>query len=564
MPFQKAGCAYIIRAFENGQTGVLMSDEMGLGKTVQAIIIHNRLKSKSTLIICPAGLKLNWRNELNRWLTNHIEIGIAVGDFFPDTPIVIVNYDLVKRHADTIRSRQWDLMIADECHYLKAGTKSLRGKYTLGHKSRSGWDPEPIPAKYRIYLTGTPLVNRPVELWPLIHSLDPDQWSNFMAFAKRYCDAFQDRWGWNFTGSSNLDELQNILRSRCMVRRLKKDVLTELPPKRRQIIEVAPNGAQAVVDAETNAYEATEARLTTLRTAAELAKAESDEAYLAAVSKLQEATRAQFTEMAKLRHNTALAKIPAVIDHLESLLESGEKIVLFAWHHDIIDAIHDKFPSSVEVTGNTSMDARQKAVDKFQTDPDCKLFLGNIQAAGVGITLTASSHVVFAELDWVPGNMSQAEDRCHRIGAVNPVLVQHLVLDGSLDARIAKVLVAKQEVLDATLDNETKATLEIVPPEPSVTEHSTPQEIEAVAITLSHEQVQAIHQALRQLSAMCDGARSIDAMGFNKLDTNIGRSLALRETLTPKQAALGRKIVRKYRRQLDPDLMQIITGVKND
>jgi ribosomal protein S14 len=160
-----------------------------------------------------------------------------------------------------------------------------------------------------------------------------------------------------------------------------------------------------------------------------------------------------FNAIAKLRHDTALAKVPAVIETLKDAVEQG-KVVCFAHHRDVVAAIAEAFgPVAVTLTGDTSMAARQAAVDRFQNDPTCLLFVGNIRAAGVGLTLTASSHVVFAELDWTPANVTQAEDRCHRIGQHDSVLVQHLVLEGSLDATMARMLVSKQIVLDAALDN---------------------------------------------------------------------------------------------------------------
>lgn len=159
-----------------------------------------------------------------------------------------------------------------------------------------------------------------------------------------------------------------------------------------------------------------------------------------------------------MRHETALAKAPAVVSHLKDAMEGNrDKLIVFVHHKDVIDAMADAMQEVgvVQVTGDTPMAARQDAVDAFQNDPEVRLFIGNIQAAGVGLTLTASSHVVFAELDWVPGNMTQAEDRAHRIGQKNAVLVQHLVLDGSLDARLARTLIEKQAVLDQALDEVT-------------------------------------------------------------------------------------------------------------
>jgi hypothetical protein len=196
---------------------------------------------------------------------------------------------------------------------------------------------------------------------------------------------------------------------------------------------------------------------------------------------------------------------------------------------------------------------RQAEVERFQNDPACRMFIGSIHAAGVGITLTAASHVVFAELDWVPGNVSQAEDRCHRIGQRDSVLVQHLVFDNSVDSRMAGIIVAKQAVIDSALDEGMKI--------PKVEVVVGPQPVKEPVVNpgdLPPEQVEAIHTALKLLASRCDGAFAEDGAGFNKLDTNFGHSLASAPRLSQKQAAAGKKLANKYRRQLPGDLMAVI------
>jgi hypothetical protein len=196
------------------------------------------------------------------------------------------------------------------------------------------------------------------------------------------------------------------------------------------------------------------------------------------------------------------------------------------------------------------MTDRQAAVDRFQNDPNCLLFVGNIQAAGVGLTLTASSHVVFAELDWVPGNVTQAEDRCHRIGQTDSVLIEHLVLEGSMDARMATTLIAKQSVLTAALDELPEQPVAVPARERGCTEEVSRKQIVKEAAELSPEAIAEIHAKLQRLAGVCDGARELDGAGFNRFDSAIGKSLAMAHTLTQKQAALGARLVNKYRRQL--------------
>ena len=240
-----------------------------------------------------------------------------------------------------------------------------------------------------------------------------------------------------------------------MVRRLKQDVLTELPPKRRAVVPLPINGAEGAVRAEQEGYEAQQARLQALRDAVAAAEAsEDEERYRQAVDALRAGSQEAFEAISELRHLVALAKVPAVIDVLRDAVEQG-KVICFAHHRDVVWAIAEAFgEQAVVITGDTPQAARQDAVDRFQQDDSVRLFVGNMRAAGVGLTLTASSHVVFAELDWTPANITQAEDRAHRIGQADSVLVQHLVLEGSLDATMAQMLVDKQAVLDRALDTD--------------------------------------------------------------------------------------------------------------
>jgi hypothetical protein len=224
------------------------------------------------------------------------------------------------------------------------------------------------------------------------------------------------------------------------------------------------------------------------------------------------------------------------------------------------------------------MDERQRAVDRFQNG-EADLFVGNIKAAGVGITLTKSSHVVFAELDWVPGNLTQAEDRCHRIGQDESVLVQHLVFEDSVDAYMVQQLIDKQDVVHRAMDaqpEELARTEELlheaeqkgIKISDAIMERfedardeilNTAVEVE-FAEPLPEEQVRAIHTCLRMLGGMCDGARKLDGCGFNKMDAAHGKRLAWAPSLTDREARIGQKMVRKYHRQLPADLLAVVGG----
>ena len=449
LPFQKAGIA-----FAHDRANVLIGDDMGLGKTIQAIgALNLDPTAKSILILCPASLRNNWKRELEKWLVVPRTIGIAETKITPDTEIVIAHYDIFSRNCLSrvlLRERNWDVLILDEAHYCKNGD-AARTQKIIGGKSERG-----INARRKIFLTGTPLTNRPRDLYALLHALDPASWPDFWSFAQRYCSAYRNNFGWNFDGASNLSELQDKLRSTIMVRRLKSQVLTELPAKRRQIIEITADDIVAAERAQTDSFEAD---LGALQIKADLAKAANDDrAYEDAVKELSgRRNNFDFYQIAEIRHQTALKKVPYVVEHLKELVEEqGMKVICFAHHRDVIDQIAAAFPGSEIAHGNYTTDERDASVRRFQTDDKCRLIVCGIQAMGVGHTLTASSTVVFAELSYVPADVTQAEDRAHRIGQHNSVLVQHIVLDGSIDAKIAQSLISKQAVADAALDTLTK------------------------------------------------------------------------------------------------------------
>lgn len=510
LPYQKAGIAYAA-----SRQSVLIGDEMGLGKTIQALgLINLDTIIQTVLIVAPKSLLLNWQREAEKWLTRSVDL-------------TVINYDMVWKRAD-LTERTWDLVVYDESQHLK----NPKAKRTVASLA--------IPAKRRVFLTGTPILNRPVGLWPMVNAIDPDgMGKSFFGFAQRYCGAKQIRAGrkmvWDFTGASNLEELQDKMRQGFMVRRLKADVLKELPAKRRQIIPLEANGASRILKAEQQL----------------ISQLGFEEAALALEGK-----SAAFTEMAKLRHELGVAKVEKALDHIKDMLDSVEKVIVFAHHHDVIDGLRDGLSEYglVTVTGQTPGADRQAAVDRFQADPTCRVFLGNIKAAGVGLTLTAASTVVFVESDWTPGWMQQAEDRAHRIGQTESVLVQYLVFDGSMDAVLAQTLVSKADISDRALDREVdpKDLSDVIEQIQQAAPRAT---TEQEAPAMSEAQIDAVMLGLRILAGMCDGAREKDGVGFNGLDTGFGHRLAGLPALSQRQALVAKKMIRKYHRQLGQELI---------
>jgi len=549
-PYQRAGVAWLL-----SHERALLGDEMGLGKTIQVLAAVNTLHLKKVLVVCPKTLVLNWLSEARKWLTElqpHVYTNGRNGDtdFLQREGFYIINYEkLNKINVET----ELDCLVVDESHYIK-NPKAQRSKRVeeISKKARRVW-----------LLTGTPIPNRPIELFHPLRVLRHQLADKWLYFAKRYCDAYQSKWGWVVDGAANLDELQEKLRSTVMIRRKKQDVLTELPPKVRQVVVLSAEDYDDELEEEVSAWQDYEDTLAEYQARVELARAESEEAYEEAVAALRDAARHAFEEIARARHKLALAKVDDVVEHVKDIAEQ-HKVVVFAHHHDVIDKIAEALAEfgCVVVDGRVPAEQRQERIQKFQTDPTCRVYVGSITASGVGVTLTAASHVVFAELDWVPGNITQAEDRLHRIGQKDTVFVQHLVVDGSLDARMAKVLVEKQRVADEALDVE-KARLLAEPVLPVGMTHESveaekeqprqPSQLQAIGKHLDIQQREQLRAGLRLLAGMCDGAVARDDVGFNKVDTLVGKVLASMQasSWTDGQAGLAAVLCNRYRRQLE-------------
>lgn len=583
--FQKAGIKYAIE-----RDNTLIADEMGLGKTIQAIGVYNSTDSKKWLVVCPAYLKGNWKKEIIKWSVKDCSVGIVKsGNEFPDTDVVIINYEIMEKFSNQLRGIKWDLFTADEVHYCK-NYKSKRTVYTLGGqilikdkttgKSKLVNVPK-ITSKRAILLTGTPILNRPVELWPIINFLDGNKFDKFNSFAKRYCAAHQTRWGLDITGASNLDELQKELRSRFMIRRLKKDVLTELPKKMRQVIEIGEE--KELVSHELNQAQAHFNAIEELVVALEVSKAsDNKQDYVDAVNALKEGYAAMFNEIAKLRKEVAERKVKYVVEHVADIAESGNKVVVFTHHIDIADQIHEEISKrgivSVVSHSKKSMEEREQAVTSFQEDEKVRVFIGTMRACGTGITLTAANHVVFAEIDWVPAIISQAEDRSHRYGQTNSVLVQHIVFEGSLDSYMVCKVISKQEVIDAALDDEIviQEPVTITLADVSIKEKSsTNKKNVGSEVTYSdvdiiedyfknnRNEIQVVENAILEIKQYCDGAFQKDDMGFNKIDARVAEKLLNSGVMNSREAAYALLMVWKYKRQLSKETVDVLEKIKN-
>lgn len=417
-PYQKTGIIYALN-----KPNVLFADDMGLGKTLQAIGVINVEFPKKILIVCPNSLKINWRKELEKFCVHDYSINIVTSKKGVDLScnVNIINYDILSKQ-EILQTQEFDVLIADEVHYAK-NNKALRSKALYELK-----------AARRIAISGTPM-NKPIELYHILKWLSPKLFPNYRDFGLRYCAGFFDGRGYDFSGASNLEELQSKLRANLMVRRLKKDVLTELPNKVRQIIalEGLSDKEKAIekkaFDSFSKDYEENAGKLS----------------YFGAA----------FEELAKIRKETAIRKLPACVDFIKEIIEdTNEKVVVFAHHQDIVAELCSQLSTHnpVKVIGGMSIEDRDKAVNTFQTNEQSKVFVGSIMACAEGLTLTAASKVVFVELLFSPDKLSQAEDRCHRIGQKDTVNIYHLVLDGSVDSHMVKIIIKKQRNIEGALN----------------------------------------------------------------------------------------------------------------
>lgn len=418
--YQAAGVEEIAR-----RKNVLLADEQGLGKTLQAIqfVKTFQLALPRTIVICPASLKLNWTREFEQWSDTPSHVIRHGKDKIPkDSNVVIVNYDLLKSKLimDQLIAFRANILICDEAHYLK-NAKTQRTKHVAKLAKL---------IEKKIFITGTPLLNRPVELYALIKMLSPEAlipYDDYRNYAYRFCNAYNSRWGLDVSGNSNVEELGVRLRATCMVRRLKKDVMKQLPDKTIQLIpfELCKK-TEKIIEKE-------------------------EWFFIEDLRKYPE--RGSMGELAEIRHELALTKLDESVRYIEDLMESIDKVVIFAHHHDVINALLEKLNkfNPVAITGKHRTHNRQKAVDDFQTKDEVRVFIGQIQAAGTGLTLTAASTVVFVETSWVPGEINQAIDRCHRIGQKDNVTAKFLVVEKSLDETMLKTIFDKEKTINQLL-----------------------------------------------------------------------------------------------------------------
>jgi hypothetical protein len=478
-PFQRAGVAYAART---GRTYI--ADEMGLGKTRQALTTLRVRDAFPAVVVTPASLKFVWEREARTVLpgmTVEVLDG-ARGTYDADADITIVNYENLAKHVGRLRDRGVRAMVLDEAHYVK----NPKAQRTRAVRALAGWEPagrgwRPGPdglVDTMLLLTGTPILNRPTELLEPLGIIGRlDEFGGWWRFATRYAGGRRGPYGmeWQTPTREALAELHDRLRATCMVRRSKADVLTELPPKlppavvpipldneaeyrhaERDLLDFIGERAAALARADEEAARETARRVAedpTLDPDQELERRTRE----ARTKAIDAAARADvLVRFNVLRQLAVRGKVRGIAEWVRTFLDgTEEKLILFAHHVEagiqpLLAELADLRP--VAITGAESIAERQAAVDAFQADPDIRLAVVGIKAGGLGITLTAARHVAFAELDWVPGNLQQAEDRAHRIGQIADVQPWYLLAPGTIDEDMDAILAEKRMVAGQAID----------------------------------------------------------------------------------------------------------------
>ncbi len=417
----------------------LVAADPGLGKSLISLMHAERHQgSRPIVIVCPASIKYNWEIECVRHMGWRAEVLEGMRPprrgLQSDPQLMIVNYDILtpSRHGEGwlgfLKNLAPQILVLDECQYLG----SPRAKRTKSTKELCKGVPHVLA------LSGTPLTNRPAELFPVLNMLRPKLFPTFFGFARRYCDMKRTFYGWDYSGASNLPELHGILEKELMIRIRKVDVLDQLPSKRRSVVPV-PLSDRREYQHALNDFVGWLRKI--------------------APDREMRAARAQaLVKVGYLKRLCGQLKLKATMSWVGDYLDStDEKIILFGVHQDFIHPLYNKFHhQAVIVDGGVTGRKRQQAFDKFNKDRRCRLFVGNIRAAGVGWSAKGCSVVAFAELDWTPGQHMQAEDRIHGInrGQVGIGAESiYLVAKDTIEERLVQLLGRKQQILSAVLDN---------------------------------------------------------------------------------------------------------------
>jgi SWI/SNF-related matrix-associated actin-dependent regulator 1 of chromatin subfamily A len=427
-PYQRVGVEFFI----NAHGKAILGDTMGLGKTFQtlAYIAHNKISK--TLVICPAIVKRVWFQETKKF--THLKPYIINSktdltlDVINEYDIFIANYDILSKFLNILSTARFDIAVIDEAHYIKSSS-ARRSKCVkiIGRK---------IPEI--LLLSGSLMVNRPVELFNPLNLIDPINWGDYYHFTRRYCNGHQGQWGWDASGASHLEELQQKI-SRYFLRRTKEDVLLDLPPK--TFVDIPVELEQDIKD---KYIMAEQSFIEYLRDIKKKNKEEINRSLSAE----------KLVRLGELRILTTRGKIKAAQELAENIIDSGEKIVIFSVYNEPLNTLKEFFSDkAVLVTGMTKEEDKNLAINNFQTNDKIKVFLGGTKAAGIGVTLTAAPNVLMIDYPWTNADRNQAIDRIHRPGLkANHATIYQLIAENTIDQWMQEILNKKQQLFDQLIE----------------------------------------------------------------------------------------------------------------
>jgi len=429
--YQKIGVEF----FVNNNGRALLADSPGCGKSAQALgyVVHEKIKK--TLIVCPASVKYSWHSEVLKW--THLKPAVLssknkdaeVIQAIVENDVVVINYDILNKFIKILSSLEFSLMILDESHYCKTPT-SIRTKNVKKIAER-------VPKI--LLLSGTPMLSRPVELFTSLQLVDPHNWTDWRAYTERYCGGFMDRWGWNTRGATNIPELTQKI-SHYFIRRTKDDVLSELPKKQyvNRFVDL-DNDTRFKYDLALDSFE------DYLREYKKKSEAQIESSMAAE----------KIVKLNELREITTLAKLDYAKEIIDEIIDGGEKLLVFSCYNAPLEKLNEHYgASSYLLTGKTDEELRRIMIEKFQNDPSKKIFFGGIKSAGVGITLTAASSVLFLDYSWTPADHIQASDRVHRPGqTAKSVTIYQLVANDTIDSQMNEILTEKHAIITQVIDN---------------------------------------------------------------------------------------------------------------
>jgi superfamily II DNA or RNA helicase len=415
-PFQWAGVRYALEARR-----CFIADEQGLGKTVEALAALEADDAFPAVVVCPASLKLNWEREAARWLP-HRTTTLLQGKTGapPAADITILNYEIVSAHREALTRRRPRALVLDESHLAK----NPRAKRTQAVRRLAAALPHD---GLRLALTGTPVLNHAEELISQLRVLGRlDDFGSGARFARQ------------FQGPLLEERLHWHLRRTCFVRRLKQEVLPQLPAKRQVVVPVALDNDQ-------------EYRLAEEDVIAWLREQPLDLSELdAKIARVLRAERlAQLTTLQRL---AAKGKLHAALAWIHDFLASGEPLVVFARHVEVQEAVLERFPEALHLMGRDAVPEREGTVRAFQEGAGPQLLVAATRVAAQGFTLTRASNVAFLELEWTPAMHDQAEDRLHRIGQRDAVTAWYLLAAGTIDETMAELVARKRGIVGAVTD----------------------------------------------------------------------------------------------------------------